>query len=281
MSNDPAHDDARTPDAEQTPLPPKRRLTRRGFLRAGAASGFATATAAAVFLPGAPTGDATVGASPDTATIPLSEVHLATGVSGNVLAGYTFFNPLMVDVITAAAERIIPKDDNGPGATDAGVVYFIDRQLSSEYGMVGKRYEQGPFAAGTPTQGDQIGLTMRDRYRVGVDGIQAYTRKVYQSDFKALAADQQDRILKDMEAGTATEFTGITGQQFFQLLVGHVKAGFFADPIYGGNRDMGGWKMIGYPGAQIVYQDWISRYGEKFTGPYLSLADHQEAIHQH
>jgi gluconate 2-dehydrogenase gamma chain len=145
--------------------------------------------------------------------------------------------------------------------------------------MVGKRYEQGPFAAGAPTQGDQLGLTMRERYRLGVDGMQAYARKVYQKDFKTLAPEEQDRILKDMEAGSATEFTGITGQQFFQLLLGHVKAGFFADPIYGGNRDMVGWKLIGYPGAQIVYADWISRYGEKFTGPYLSLVDHQE--HQH
>ena len=73
----------------------------------------------------------------------------------------------MVDVITAAAERIIPKDGNGPGATDAGVVYFIDRQLSSEYGMAGKRYTAGPFVAGVPTQGDQLGSTMRDRYRLG------------------------------------------------------------------------------------------------------------------
>src|SRR5207342_1073636 len=101
-------------------------------------------------------------------------INPQAAMSGNTLAGYTFFNPLMVDVVTAAAERLIPKDDNGPGATDAGVVYFIDRQLSSEYGMVGKRYEQGPFAAGAPTQGDQIGLTMRERYRLGVDGMQAY-----------------------------------------------------------------------------------------------------------
>ncbi|MGI8855997.1 MAG: gluconate 2-dehydrogenase subunit 3 family protein [Thermomicrobiales bacterium] len=276
MSNDTGHDEAETPATDET-RPPKR-LSRRGFLRAGAATSIATATAYTVILPGARDTEAA-----DTTTIPVSEVQLAQAqpmaMPGNVLEGYTFFNPLMVDVVTAAAERIIPRDANGPGATDAGVVYFIDRQLSSEYGMTGKRFSAGPFVAGTPTQGDQLGSTMRERYRLGVDGMQAYAQKQYQKDFKALSPDQQDQVLRDMEAGAATGFSGITGQQFFQLLLAHVKAGFFADPIYGGNRDLVGWKMIGYPGAQIVYQDWIGRYGQKFTGPYMSLADHQEALH--
>ena len=267
-----------TPPIPQESETPKRRISRRGLLRASAASGLGVAAAYTVILPGAPSNEAAA----DVASIPVSAVQLAAdpAMPGNVLAGYTFFNPLMVDVVSATAERFIPKDDNGPGATDAGVVYFIDRQLSSEYGMAGKRFEQGPFIAGVPTQGDQGRLTMRERYRLGVDGMQAYAQKIYQKDFKALAPDQQDRILKDMEAGTATGFSGITGQQFFQLLLSHVKAGFFADPVYGGNRDMAGWKLIGYPGAQIVYQDWIGRYGQKFTGPFMSLADHQEAFHQ-
>jgi gluconate 2-dehydrogenase gamma chain len=270
------HDpDPTAPDDGRTP----RRLSRRGFLRAGAASGLGAATAATVFLPGAPGRDA---AADTVTTIPVAQVQLAQTMpmAGNVLAGFTFLNPLMVDVVTAVAERIIPKDGNGPGAADAGVVYFIDRQLSSEYGMAGKRYTAGPFIAGVPTQGDQLGSTMRERYRLGVDGMQAYAQKVYQNDFKALAPDQQDRILKDMEAGTATEFTGITGQQFFSLLLAHVKAGFFADPLYGGNRDMAGWKLIGFPGGQMVYQDWIGRYGATFDGPYMSLVDHQESLLQ-
>ncbi len=276
MSNNTERDTAETP--AMSDAPPPKRLSRRGFLRAGAATSIATATAYTVILPGVHETDAA-----DTATIPVAQVQLAQAqpmaMPGNILEGYTFFNPLMVDVVTAAAERIIPRDANGPGATDAGVVYFIDRQLSSEYGMAGKRYSAGPFVAGVPTQGDQLGSTMRERYRLGVDGMQAYAQKQYQKDFKALSPDQQDQVLRDMEAGTATGFAGITGQQFFQLLLAHVKAGFFADPIYGGNRDLVGWKLIGYPGAQSVYQDWIGRYGQKFTGPFMSLAEHQEALH--
>jgi len=204
----------------------------------------------------------------------------AMPMATNVLAGFTFLNPLMVDVITAAAERIIPKDANGPGATDAGVVYFIDRQLSSEYGMAGKRYTAGPYILGVPTQGDQFGLPMRERYRLGVEGMQAYAQKLYQNDFKALTPEQQDGILKDMEGGRATEFNGITGQQFFSLLLAHVKAGFFADPLHGGNRDMVGWKLVGFPGGQMVYQNWIGRYGVAFDGQPMSIVDHQESLLQ-
>ncbi len=257
-----------------------KRVSRRGLFRAGAATGLTAAGAYAAVLPGVRS-DADAAPAP-AAVIPIAQVQQIGDVpaGANTLAGYTFFNPLMVDVITAAAERIIPRDDNGPGATDAGVVYFIDRQLSSEYGMVGKRYGAGPFTAGNSNQGDQSGLSMRDRYRIGIDGMQAYAQATFQKDFKDLGPDQQDQILRDMEGGKATGFPGSGGQTFFTLLVNHVKAGFFADPIYGGNRDMVGWKMIGYPGAQIVYQNWISRYGEKFTEPFMSLADHQEALHQ-
>jgi gluconate 2-dehydrogenase gamma chain len=273
----------RNPDvtaSEERPTPP-RRLSRRGFLRAGAATGLGAATAYTVPLPGAQPDEAAAGT---TTTIPVSEVQLAQTTpmptADNTLAGFTFLNPLMVDVVGAAAERIIPKDGNGPGATDAGVIYFIDRQLSSEYGMTGKRYAVGPFAVGIPTQGDQLGSTMRERYRFGVDGMQAYSQQQYQQDFASLSPDRQDQVLRDMEAGTATGFVGITAQTFFQLLVAHVRAGFFADPIYGGNRDMVGWKLIGFPGAQMVYQDWIGRYGVKFGGPYMSLVEHQESLHQ-
>jgi len=256
----------------------QKRVSRRGLFRAGAATSLGAAGAYAATLPGLHS-EADAAPAP-VAVIPLAQVHqVAMPGQTNELAGYTFFNPLMVDVISAAADRIIPKDDNGPSGTEAGVVYFIDRQLSSEYGMVGKRYGAGPFAVGTPSQGDQSATTMRDRYRIGVDSMQAYAQATFQKDFKELGPDQQDQVLRDMEGGKAAGFPGSGGQTFFTLLVNHVKAGFFADPIYGGNRDMVGWKMIGYPGAQIVYQNWISRYGEKFTEPYMSLADHQEALH--
>ena len=65
-------------------------------------------------------------------------------------------------------------------------------------------------------------------------------------------------------------------QAFFNLLLAHTIAGFFADPVYGGNRDMVGWKLIGFPGAQMSYASQISNFGVPFTGPYKSLADYQD-----
>src|SRR5437016_4524311 len=126
-------------------------------------------------------------------------------------------------------------------------------------------------------------------------------------DRDSVHADQQDRVLADMEAGIPTTFDGssiqaattelagggtealqrmapgapgIGASAFFQLLRSHVLAGFFADPVHGGNREMIGWKLNGFPGAQMSYSDWISRYGVPFDGPYKSLAEHQAQFAQ-
>jgi gluconate 2-dehydrogenase gamma chain len=218
-------------------------------------------------------------------------------------AGFTFFTPFQAAVVNAACARIIPTDENGPGAHEAGVVYFIDRQLSSDYGLSGRRYEQGPYATGAATQGDQSGLQMRDRYRLGVLGIEAYARQLYQQGFAQLTADQQDRVLRDMEEGVPKTFDGASIQAsttdpgasgteggvrqpspgglgigataFFNLLRSHAIAGFFADPVHGGNRDMVGWKLIGFPGAQMGYAQAISQYGQPWQGGLKTLAQYQ------
>jgi gluconate 2-dehydrogenase gamma chain len=222
------------------------------------------------------------------------------------LGGFTYFNTFQAEIVNAAAGRLIPTDDNGPGAIEAGVVFFIDRQLSASYGLVGRRYEQGPYVAGGPTQGDQSGLDMRDRYRLGVQGMDDYAQQLYQRGFAQLAADQQDRILTDMQAGAPDTFDGnsiqaattqlagtgteglqqmapgapgIGAQAFFNLLLSHAIAGFFADPVYSGNRDMIGWKLIGFPGAQISYANEISKFGVPFTGAFKSLAEYQGQFH--
>jgi len=62
---------------------------------------------------------------------------------------------------------------------------------------------------------------------------------------------------------------------FFNLLRSHTMAGFFADPVHGGNRDMVGWKLIGFPGAQMSYANDIARYGQPFRGPFKTLAEYQ------
>jgi gluconate 2-dehydrogenase gamma chain len=278
----------------------RRVLSRRGFLRAGAVTG---AAAASVTLP-LVTFHASAASGPTPTTSPTGQ---ADNSEPPALEGFEFFNTFQSEIVNAAAGRIIPADDNGPGAIEARVVYFIDRQLSASYGFTGRRYEQGPYAVGTPTQGDQSGLDMRYRYRLGIQGMDDYSQQVYQQGFAQLTPDQQDRVLADMEAGLPTTFDGtsiqsatteatgggtevlermalgapgIGAQAFFQLLRSHVIAGFFADPVHGGNRDLLGWKLIGFPGAQMSYANWIDRYGVAFDGPFKGLAEYQGNFEQ-
>jgi gluconate 2-dehydrogenase gamma chain len=273
----------------------RRVLSRRGLLRVGATTGVAAASLALPLV----AFQATAAGSPTPSTDPAAP---AGNSEPRTPEGFEFFNTFQSEIVNAAAGRIIPTDDNGPGAIEAGVVHFIDRQLSAFYGFAGRRYEQGPYAVGTPTQGDQSGLDMRDRYRLRIQGMDDYARQVYQQGFAQLSRDQQDRILVDMEAGLPTTFDGtsiqsattqaagggtealqqmapgapgIGSRAFFQMLRSHVIAGFFADPVHGGNRDMLGWKLIGFPGAQMTYANWIDRYGVAFDGPFKGLAEYQ------
>jgi gluconate 2-dehydrogenase gamma chain len=155
---------------------------------------------------------------------------------------------------------------------------------------------------GTATQGDQSALDVRDRYRLGLQGMDDYARQLYQKGFVQLTTGQQDRILTDMQAGVPNTFDGnaiqaattvpaasggealermttgapgVGAQAFFNLLLSHTIAGFFADPIYGGNQDMVGWSLIGFPGAQLSYANDILNFGVPFTGPTTSLAAYQ------
>lgn len=272
-----------------------RRLSRRRFLITGATSGAAVTTVL---------GPAVLAAHGSAADNPVqAQTQPANPAPANSQPGFEFFTPFQAAIVTAACARIIPTDENGPGATEAGVVYFIDRQITAQYGFTGRRYEQGPFATGAPTQGDQSGLLMRDRYRLGILGMEAYAQQLYQLGFAQVSADQQDRILRDMERGIPQTFDGASIQAattdqapsgteggmrqsgpgavgvgataFFNLLRSHAIAGFFADPVHGGNRDMVGWKLIGFPGAQMSYAGAISQYGQPWQGGYKSLGEYQ------
>jgi gluconate 2-dehydrogenase gamma chain len=273
------------------------RLHRRRFLGAGAlgAAG-AVATAAAIPLAIAQQ-DAAGVASPATPADP------AAVTGAQPVRGYVSLSPFQAGVLEAACERLIPADDLGPGAKDAGVVAFIDRQLANEQaGFRGPYYRQGPFTPGEPTQGDQSILTMRERFRLGILGLEGEAQTRHQQGFAALTAEQQDAILADLEQGKPETFgssslttlpaegapgsltdpapaSPISAKAFFGMLLTYTQAGFFADPVYDGNLGMAGWKLIGFPGAQMGYAQWIGRHGEVFTGPYRSLADVQGFAH--
>jgi gluconate 2-dehydrogenase gamma chain len=175
--------------------------------------------------------------------------------------------------IVAAVDTLIPADELSPSGSDCGVAVFIDRQLGSAWGGGGKMYRGGPFAKGKPEQGYQLPLTPREYFAAGIAVANAWTRKTYGRDFDRLAADDRVAALKAMEGGKA-ELEHFDARAFFGQLLSITMAGFFADPIYGGNRDMVAWKMIGFPGLPATYADKIDDYRDKrYVAAPQSIAD--------
>jgi len=286
-----------------------RRINRRRLLTSGAATGVA-ATAITLGVTGGRSQEGTPSSGtppsgmPTVATPEHDMAGMEAGPQTN--QGFTIFVPFQAAIVQAAAARLIPTDENGPGATEAGVVYFIDRQIAKEnMGFRGKEYQLGPFLPGEPTQGDQSQLPVRDRFRIGIFALEAYAQVTYGRGFVACSPEEQDRLLSDLESGIPENFGGVSIQTqplsqepsqgvqistdvnvgvsvgataFFNLLLQWTMAGFFADPVQGGNRDMVGWKLIGFPGAHISYFDEIEQYNQPFEGEYISLGQYQEQV---
>jgi gluconate 2-dehydrogenase gamma chain len=175
--------------------------------------------------------------------------------------------------IVAAVDTLIPADELSPSGSDCGVAVFVDRQLGSAWGGGGKMYRAGPFVKGKPEQGYQLPLTPREYFAAGIAAANAWTRKTYGKDFDRLTAVDRVATLKAMEDGKA-EFEHFDARAFFGQLLSITMAGFFADPIYGGNRNMVAWKMIGFPGLPATYADKIDEYRDKrYAAEPQSIAD--------
>ena len=160
-----------------------------------------------------------------------------------------------VQFLDAAVERLIPTDELGPGARDAGVTCYIDRQLSGTWGVHGRNYRMGPWPEGSPQQGFQSRLTPQEIYRHGIRETDAHCKREYGRAFCFLKPEQQDAVLKALEKD-AIELPSLPAKLFFGILWRNTDEGYFSDPAYGGNRDKVGWKMLGFPGVGA------SNYGE-------------------
>src|ERR1700720_4347436 len=154
-----------------------------------------------------------------------------------------FFTANEARVIAAACERIFPSDENGPGAREAGVVIYIDRQLAGPYGRDRYRYTKGPFVDSVPEHGYQGKANPQEIYREGLKHLGV--------DFADLPARAQDEKLKTID-----------NTMFFRMLRTHTIEGMFSDPMHGGNAGSIGWQLIGYPGPIMSYREVIDRnYG--------------------
>jgi gluconate 2-dehydrogenase gamma chain len=183
-----------------------------------------------------------------------------------------FFTKPEWSFINAAVDHLIPADASGPGGVQAGVPEFLDRQLDSPYGYGAFAYMQGPFLKDArPELGYQLSYTPRELYRLGIAAADAQSRKLHARLFFELEPRQQEDFLTQLELGTV-QLNGPPAQTFFEQLLSNVKEGYFADPIYGGNRRMGGWKMIGFPGARADFTDWIDQPGKVYPYGPVSIA---------
>ncbi len=172
----------------------------------------------------------------------------------------------------AACDRLIPADDIGPGAIESGVLEFLDRHMTTPYAAGDIWYLQGPFIEAAPQFGYQGRLALRDMLRVG---IKAFDAHCVQSEggkpFAELGHPQQEALRKSAESGHL-RLSDISSKLFFDQLLAETRSGYFADPRHGGNKNMGSWKMIGYPGMRADYIDWVGVRDKPYPLPPVDLA---------
>ena len=188
------------------------------------------------------------------------------------LHAYGYLVEPEVRFLDAAVERLIPTDELGPGGREAGVTCYIDRQLCSVWGTHGRNYRSGPWLEGTPQQGYQSRLTPQELYRAAIRETNDYCRGKYERTFDNLPPAQQDEVLKALEKG-AIDLPSVSARFFFDLLWRNTEEGFFSDPMYGGNRNNAGWKLLGFPGvASGAYRDSYDR-PESYHAEPVSILD--------
>ncbi|MBI5334499.1 MAG: gluconate 2-dehydrogenase subunit 3 family protein [Burkholderiales bacterium] len=248
--------------------------SRRLFLKSAGATALATTASLPAAAEAAAAAHPTHG--PQTAHAAAHGAPAATDPQ----AVYVFFNPQEARFIEAATARLIPSDEVGPGAIEAQVPRYLDRQLAGAWGAGERLYRSGPWQAGTPSQGYQLPYTPAELFRTALRGIAADLQRAGRPAFEHLPPLEQDRYLTELQEGRR-ELEGVPEAVFFETLWAMTVEGYFADPAYGGNTDMASWRMIGFPGAYANYYAWVDRHGMKVDLPPTSLAQHGRTIAIH
>ena len=186
--------------------------------------------------------------------------------------GLAFFTEQEAATMGAIAERMIPADELSIGAKEAGCVTFIDRQLAGDFGKAATQYRAGPIVPGTPEQGPQEIQTPAERYRTGLASLDKHCQTTLGKAFIDLTEDQQDQVITELETGKV-RVEKSTPQALFALMLMNVREGFLSDPMYGGNKGMAGWKMIGFPGARYDFRDVVDKRGQKLNIIPTSMID--------
>jgi gluconate 2-dehydrogenase gamma chain len=225
---------------------------RRAFLKSAVAGGAAAAT---VTIP--QTAQAQSGAAPAAAS-----------------AGYAFLNPEEAAFVEALVDHMVPADALTPKGTDLGLNTFIDRALAGGWGKGDRLYMQGPWKPGVPSQGYQLPLTPAELYRNGIIAANAHCVKTYKKTFDKITEAEREEFLLALQAGKVTFENGPPARAFFTQAYQTVMEGMFADPMYGGNKNKAGWKLIGFPGVIAVNYQNVEKYRDKpFPHNTVSITD--------
>ena len=254
----------------------KKRVSRRDFLKGAAVAATAAAAAACQSIPEQTTTQ--TGAQQAQLPTEVQYPEIQYPPSAPPSAGrLRFFSPEEARTVEALTARILPGTPEDPGAREAGVVIYVDYLLAMEEGYGERTYREPPYAqsyegdqppAGSGNQdfptlwipesdikryGYQHRLTPREVYRLALPAIDRYCEQTYGARFVDLSEDNQDKLIDDLYNNRVTGFDEFSPQAFFHVIRRHTGEGMFADPAYGGNRNLVGWQLIGYPGAQRAY----------------------------
>jgi gluconate 2-dehydrogenase gamma chain len=224
------------------------------------------------FLKGAVVGGAAAAAS--ATAIPAQSAPAVQTDAQPPAEGYTFLNLDEAAFVEALVDHMVPADELTPKGTDLGINVYIDRALAGAWGKGERLYMQGPWKLGTPSQGYQLPLTPAQLYRAGIAATNAHCRKTYGKLFDRLDETQREEVLVGLSTGKVTFENGPPVRVFWTTLYQTVMEGMFSDPIYGGNRNKAGWKLIGFPGVIAVNAENVKKYRDKkFAPDPVSIAD--------
>jgi gluconate 2-dehydrogenase gamma chain len=204
----------------------------------------------------------------------LPEAAQAQTPAAPAAPAYAFLNTDEAAFVETMVDHMVPADELTPKGTDIGINIFIDRALGGAWGKGDRLYMQGPWKPGVPSQGYQLPLTPAQLYRAGIEATNAHCVKTYGKSFDRLTEAQREEVLIGLSTAKITFDSGLPVRVFWTTLYQSVMEGMFSDPIYGGNRNKAGWKLIGFPGVIAVHREDIVKYRDKeFPNVPLGIAD--------
>ena len=177
---------------------------------------------------------------------------------------FSFLTETEARLLAALCDTLIPEDAY-PSASQAGVVDFIDLQMIGPYGKGDGLYMQGPFFEGTPEQGYQLPFVPSELMRAGLRGLEKAESGLAQMD----AAARNGAVTR-LSKGE-TDLGDVPSAAFFDEVWKLTNQGYFADPIYGGNADYAGWKMVGFPGAHAYYTSFVDKHNRRYSQPPMGI----------